>query len=148
MEIKEILTEQVELLQQMCLVLEKEYEILKNGNPQDILSLVDEKQELQQRLANCEQKRLEQMGTTTLKEYEEQFSDDVTQLANQYRTLLPRISELIELTQVLTEMGVKHYNGMIEIISSSAQQKVQTYGQRGYMSKKEVKTSAILNRQA
>ena len=34
MEIKEILTEQVELLQQMCLVLEKEYEI----NPKDFLS--------------------------------------------------------------------------------------------------------------
>lgn len=148
MEIKEILTKQVELLQQMCLVLEKEYEILKNGNPQDILSLVDKKQELQQRLSDCEQKRLGQMGTTTLKEYEEQVGEEVVQLANQYKTLLPRMSELIELNKVLTEMGIRHCNGMIEIISSSAQEKVQTYGQRGYMSKKEVKTSAILNRQA
>ncbi len=148
MEVKKILREQVELLHEMYLVLEREHDILKNGKPQDIALIVEEKQELQQKLEACEIKRVQTMAHTTLTEYEEECQDDITELANQYRYLLPKISELIELNQILTEMGYNHYNGMLELISSSVEEKVQTYGQRGYMSKKEVKTSALLNRQA
>ena len=148
MKIKQLLNEQIELLHQMCLLLEKEYEILKSGKPQEIALLAEEKNELQQKLEICENQRVHLMGNITLSEYEKQSQGEVTMLANQYRILLPRISELIQLNQLITEMGVKHYNGMLKIISSSAAEKIQTYGQHGYMSKKDVKTSAILNRQA
>lgn len=147
MEIRALLQQQVELLQQMCAFLEREYDILKHGKPQDLALLVEVKQELQQKIELSEKKRLQLMGETTLTEYE-RTNPGETELAKQYRTLLPKISELIEKNQVITEMGLTHYNGMLELISSSAEEKVQTYGQRGYMSKKEVKTSALLNRQA
>ena len=147
MEVKSLLTEQVNLLQEMYQLLEREYECLRNGNAQDITLIVEEKQELQQKLEACENKRVQVMGTITLSEYEAKSQGEMTELANQYRTLLPKISELIDSNRVLTEMGYNHYNGMLELISSSAEEKVQTYGQRGYMSKKEVKTSALLNRQ-
>lgn len=148
MEVNKILREQVELLREMYLVLEREHEVLKNGKPQDIVLIAEEKQELQQQLEACEIKRVQTMGHITLAEYEQECQEDITDLANQYRTLLPKIAELIELNQVLTEMGYNHYNGMLELISSSAEKKVKTYGQRGYMNKQEVKTSALLNRQA
>lgn len=148
MKIKQLLTEQLELLDQMCVLLEKEQEILKSGNPQGITLHVEEKHELQQKLEICENQRVQLMGNITLSEYEAKSSDDVAILANQYREVLPRILELIELNQMLTEVGVKHYNEMLKIISSSAEEKIQTYGQYGYMTKKDVKTSAILNRQA
>lgn len=148
MEVKQLLTEQVDLLQQMSLLLEREYEILRHGKAQDITLIVEEKQELQQKLEACENKRVQIMGNITLSDYEVKCQGKITDLANQYRTLLPKISELIESNRVITEMGYNHYNGMLELISSSAEEKVQTYGQRGYMSKKEVKTSALLNRQA
>ncbi len=148
MEVNQLLKAQVDLLHEMYLLLEREYEILRNGKAQDITLIIEEKQELQQKLEACENKRVQVMGTITLADYESKSQGEITDLANQYRTLLPKISELIESNRVLTEMGYNHYNGMLELISSSAEEKVQTYGQRGYMSKKEVKTSALLNRQA
>lgn len=148
MEVNQLLQEQVGLLHEMYLLLEKEYEILKNGKPKEIALIVEEKQELQQKLEACENKRIQMMGTITLADYEANSQGEITDLANQYRTLLPKISELIESNRVLTEMGYNHYNGLLELISLSAEEKVQTYGQHGYMSKKEVKTSALINRQA
>ena len=143
----DILRQQITKLEELLIVLQAEQSILINGNVKEIMRVTEEKGNLLEQLLQIENQRVRLLGDITLKDYGQNDEQDISDLIEGYQNLVPKISNLLEKNRLLSEMGYRHNTEMIEIITSSVKDKINTYGQKGKMNESDIKPAALLNRQ-
>lgn len=147
LEVTNILKQQIAKLEELVIVLQVEQSILISGHVKEIMRVIEEKGNLLEQLLRIEDQRVRLLGDITLKNYQQNGEQDIAELIVGYENLVPKISNLLEENRLLSEMGYRHNTQMIEIITSSVKEKINTYGQRGKMNKSDIKPAALLNRQ-
>lgn len=147
LEVTNILKQQIAKLEELVVVLQAEQSILINGHVKEIMQVTEKKGNLLEQLLQIEDQRVGLLGNITLKKYQQNGEQDIANLIEGYQNLVPKISNLLEENRLLSEMGYRHNTQMIEIITSSVKDKINTYGQKGKMNETDIKPAALLNRQ-
>ena len=148
MEIKTILTKELELLKQLLNILKKETDALKRGALKEIQHFLNEKKELTIALDELESVRFQKMGLLTFAQYMNQTDEDYRELFQQYKEVVEAIQSCNEVNKMLIQMGYNTSTEFLKILTKPVKENVQTYGHTGSMTQQSVIKSKLLNRQA
>lgn len=148
LEIKAILVQELELLQQFLNLLLKETDILKKVNSKELQIILDKKIEMTANLEEIEALRYQLMGPISFKEFIEGEGSAFTSLFQEYQHVILKIQEVNETNRLLTQMGYVTTTEIIKIMTKPVKEPLQTYGHNGNIKEQNVIKAKLLNRQA
>ncbi|MGL4336290.1 MAG: flagellar export chaperone FlgN [Turicibacter sp.] len=148
LEVKEILVQELELLQQFLNLLLKETDILKKVNSKELQTISDKKIQMMTKLDEIESLRFQLMGPISFKEFVEGEGVAFAYLLPQYQQVILNIQEANETNRVLTQMGYDTTTDIIKIMTKPVKEPLQTYGHNGNIKEQNVIKAKLLNRQA
>lgn len=148
LEIKAILVQELELLQQFLNLLLKETDILKKVNSKELQIILDKKIEMMAKLEEIEALRYQLMGPISFKEFIEGEGAAFTSLFQEYQHVILKIQEVNETNRLLTQMGYVTTTEIIKIMTKPVKEPLQTYGHNGNIKEQNVIKAKLLNRQA
>jgi|GEM_PF-3837004 len=148
MEVTEILKEQMAIFTHLSQLLERENSLLakQERKPQDLKLLIEEKNEVAHQLVAVEDKRVLVMGDMTIAEFAQAGDPSLINLVSDYQKIVAKVAELTKTNEILIELGVEFYRDVLNTISESAKEKVNTYGQGGQMNATNVQGSPLFNK--